>query len=57
MKMRKKSTLPSKLCPVCARPFFWRKKWERDWNSVKYCSDRCRAAAPATPAAAAKGTS
>ncbi|MFN4940587.1 MAG: DUF2256 domain-containing protein, partial [Bacteroidota bacterium] len=23
-------------------PFVWRKKWERDWESVKYCSDRCR---------------
>jgi Protein of unknown function (DUF3253)/Uncharacterized protein conserved in bacteria (DUF2256) len=20
----------------------WRKKWERDWDEVKYCSDRCR---------------
>ncbi|MBY0394484.1 MAG: DUF2256 domain-containing protein, partial [Novosphingobium sp.] len=23
-------------------PFTWRKKWERDWDNVKYCSDRCR---------------
>ncbi|MBC7454196.1 MAG: DUF2256 domain-containing protein [Massilia sp.] len=52
--MRQKSALPSKLCPVCARPFFWRKKWERDWDSVKYCSDRCRAAGPST---AARGAS
>ena len=42
-KMRKKSELPSKICPVCARPFVWRKKWERDWETVIYCSDRCRA--------------
>ncbi|MFN4784761.1 MAG: DUF2256 domain-containing protein [Bacteroidota bacterium] len=27
---------------TCGRPFVWRKKWERDWESVKYCSDRCR---------------
>jgi hypothetical protein len=22
-----------------------RKKWERDWDQVKYCSERCRRAA------------
>ncbi|MBX3315818.1 MAG: DUF2256 domain-containing protein [Phycisphaeraceae bacterium] len=33
---------PEKVCPVCARPFQWRKKWERDWDRVIYCSDRCR---------------
>lgn len=44
MKMRKKSDLPSKTCAACARPFIWRKKWERDWENVRYCSDRCRAA-------------
>ena len=32
----------SKICVRCARPFTWRKKWERDWEQVKYCSDRCR---------------
>jgi hypothetical protein len=42
-KMRKKSDLPQKICPSCARPFAWRKKWQRDWETVKYCSDRCRA--------------
>ena len=42
MKMRKKSELPTKICACCARPFSWRKKWERDWEQVKYCSDRCR---------------
>nr|WP_288435145.1 DUF2256 domain-containing protein [uncultured Deinococcus sp.] len=30
---------------MCGLPFSWRKKWERDWDNVKYCSDRCRAAA------------
>ncbi|MFM2262584.1 MAG: hypothetical protein RI959_1260 [Pseudomonadota bacterium] len=44
MKMRKKADLPTKLCPACGLPFVWRKKWERDWVQVKYCSDRCRQA-------------
>jgi hypothetical protein len=25
-----KANLPQKLCPVCQRPFTWRKKWARD---------------------------
>ncbi|MBT0587102.1 DUF2256 domain-containing protein [Alteromonas oceanisediminis] len=37
----KKSDLPEKICPVCQRPFTWRKKWQRDWENVKYCSKRC----------------
>jgi len=37
-----KATLPEKTCPVCARPFLWRKKWARDWDHVIYCSERCR---------------
>jgi hypothetical protein len=41
-KMRKKSDLPTKTCPVCQRPFAWRKKWARDWDNVVYCSDACR---------------
>ena len=42
MKPRKKSDLPVKTCPVCGRPFTWRKKWKRDWDNVRYCSERCR---------------
>jgi hypothetical protein len=42
MKMRKKSDLPTKVCAACGLPFAWRKKWERDWDSVKFCSERCR---------------
>lgn len=41
-KMRQKSELPSKLCETCGRSFVWRKKWRRDWEYVRYCSDRCR---------------
>ncbi|NOC94266.1 DUF2256 domain-containing protein [Ruegeria atlantica] len=45
MKMRKKADLPQKVCPVCQRPFTWRKKWENVWDEVKYCSKKCRSAA------------
>ncbi|WP_298525285.1 DUF2256 domain-containing protein [uncultured Christiangramia sp.] len=38
----KKSDLPQKICPVCERPFSWRRKWEKDWEQVRYCSDKCR---------------
>jgi hypothetical protein len=40
--MRKKADLPQKTCATCARPFAWRAKWRRDWDAVRYCSDRCR---------------
>lgn len=43
-RMRKTSELPTKACAACGRPFVWRKKWERDWANVIYCSDKCRAA-------------
>ena len=39
----KKENLPSKVCEVCKRPFVWRKVWERCWDEVKTCSDRCKA--------------
>lgn len=42
MKKIKKQDLPQKTCVVCQRPFTWRKKWEKVWEEVKYCSDRCR---------------
>ncbi|MEC8728507.1 MAG: DUF2256 domain-containing protein [Candidatus Puniceispirillales bacterium] len=41
-RMRKKSELPSKICPVCGFDFIWRKKWEKVWDDVIYCSERCR---------------
>ena len=31
-----------KICRSCGRRFGWRKKWARDWESVRYCSDACR---------------
>ena len=51
-----KRDLPSKVCPACGRPFAWRKKWARDWDRVKYCSERCRRAAKATGAAQSDNT-
>jgi hypothetical protein len=38
----KKQHLPEKICAACGRLFAWRKKWERDWANVKFCSDACR---------------
>jgi hypothetical protein len=38
----KKNNLPQKVCITCGRPFDWRKKWEKVWDEVKYCSERCR---------------
>ena len=38
----KKANLPEKICVVCQRPFAWRKKWKDVWDSVKYCSEKCR---------------
>ncbi|HZG19894.1 MAG TPA: DUF2256 domain-containing protein [Herbaspirillum sp.] len=37
-----KAHLPSKLCAVCGLPMSWRRKWARNWDEVKYCSDACR---------------
>ena len=32
----------TKPCAACGRTITWRKKWERDWESVRWCSDACR---------------
>jgi hypothetical protein len=44
--MTAKRDLPVKICPVCGRTFAWRKKWARDWQQVRYCSDACRKGTP-----------
>ena len=31
-----------KTCDSCGRTIEWRKKWERNWDEVRYCSDACR---------------
>ncbi|WP_114416170.1 DUF2256 domain-containing protein [Marinospirillum perlucidum] len=40
--MHHKLSLPQKICPVCQRPFNWRKKWCNNWERVIYCSKACR---------------
>ena len=37
----KRPELPQKDCVICGRPFTWRKKWEKNWDEIKYCSKRC----------------
>ncbi|WP_270936073.1 DUF2256 domain-containing protein [Falsiroseomonas oryzae] len=38
----RKPHLPEKPCVSCGRPFAWRRKWARDWEAVRHCSDACR---------------
>jgi len=40
--MADRRPLPEKTCVTCGRSFAWRKKWERDWDAVRHCSDACR---------------
>ena len=51
-----KANLPTKTCIACGRPFSWRKKWERDWDQVRYCSDACRRAKPPGDSSGSNGT-
>ncbi len=54
-KLRKReSATPkkTKICESCGRAFEWRKKWEKDWDMVKYCSDACRGNKPGEAAKA-----
>jgi hypothetical protein len=46
-----KQSLPSKPCAVCGRPMTWRKKWAKNWDDVKFCSDACRKKRGASDAA------
>jgi hypothetical protein len=39
--MRKKADLPRKVYESCGRVITRRKKWARDWDYVRFCSDRC----------------
>jgi hypothetical protein len=45
-KPERETSHKDKLCKRCGRAFSWRKKWERDWGAVKYCSDACRGEKP-----------
>ncbi|MBS0123157.1 DUF2256 domain-containing protein [Aestuariicoccus sp. KMU-90] len=42
----KKIDLPQKTCATCGKPFVWRKKWEKVWAEVRYCSERCKGDRP-----------
>ncbi|MBW0371393.1 DUF2256 domain-containing protein [Ensifer adhaerens] len=48
-RMIKKADLPKKICPSCGLAFEWRRKWAKDWNRVKFCSERCRRSKGSTP--------
>ncbi|MEI6742874.1 MAG: DUF2256 domain-containing protein [bacterium] len=37
-----KNGFAPKICATCNKAFEWRKKWERNWDQVRYCSERCR---------------
>jgi hypothetical protein len=45
-KARTATPIPQKTCAACGRTITWRRKWERDWDNVKFCSDGCRAHKP-----------
>ncbi len=34
----------AKSCASCGRTMEWRKSWAKNWDEVKFCSDRCRGA-------------
>ena len=36
-----KKSIPSKICKSCGRTFEWRKKWQNNWQDIKYCSKAC----------------
>ncbi|MDB9813414.1 DUF2256 domain-containing protein [Gammaproteobacteria bacterium] len=40
--LHKKLNLKEKICKNCHRSFVWRKKWERSWDQIKFCSIRCK---------------
>ena len=41
MKMKDK-LIDTKICSSCGRTIEYRKKWEKNWSEIKYCSDECR---------------
>ncbi|MGA1361558.1 MAG: DUF2256 domain-containing protein [Ilumatobacteraceae bacterium] len=42
---RTKNGNEPRTCAACGKPFEWRRKWARDWQNVKWCSERCRRSA------------
>ncbi len=37
-----------KTCAACGRTMEWRKRWAKNWEAVKFCSDKCRGSKVAT---------
>jgi len=37
-----KNGFDPKICFKCQLEFEWRKKWAKNWDQVKFCSERCR---------------
>jgi hypothetical protein len=37
-----KNGFAPKVCVTCGLEFEWRKKWQKDWDQVKYCSKKCK---------------
>lgn len=35
-------TRRTKTCATCGRTMEWRRRWARDWDAVRHCSDGCR---------------
>jgi hypothetical protein len=50
-----KQSLPSKPCVACGRPMSWRKRWAKNWDEVKFCSDACRKAGKGSTGATTNG--
>ncbi|MFM8600798.1 MAG: DUF2256 domain-containing protein [Actinomycetota bacterium] len=42
---RTKNGHAPRTCAVCGLAFEWRRKWARDWENVRYCSEKCRRSA------------
>jgi hypothetical protein len=32
----------AKTCAACGRTMEWRKSWAKNWEAVRFCSERCR---------------
>lgn len=41
-KRKRSVSTDTKICTSCGRTIEYRKKWERNWDQIKYCSDECR---------------
>lgn len=31
-----------KTCSTCGRRIEWRKRWERNWDAIRHCGEKCR---------------